>query len=224
MKTMNKKRVLLISCSVIMLCLCIIAGMSYALFTDSVTVSNHLQAGNLHITLTRTELQYSILSVNGELDTITVEEDLDLTTSTDDECNVFGIDSNDVRIVPGSYFDAELEIKNDGNTAFNYSVSIKRLDGTMDLADQLKVIVTHPDGSRTEKMLSELTGDLSIAAGRMKKTDSVQTFRVRVEFVNDADYNVSHDEDARINNNDVQSGTAVFDLIVTAEQALAQNE
>ena len=46
---MRRKRALLISCSVILLCVSIIVGMTYALFTDSVSVNTHLQAGNLDI-------------------------------------------------------------------------------------------------------------------------------------------------------------------------------
>lgn len=218
---MKKKRVLLISCSVIMLCICIIAGMSYALFTDSVSVGNHLQAGNLNVTLTRTNLEYSVLNAEGELAVTTVAEDLDLTTSNAN--NVFGIDSTDIRIVPGSYFDADLEIKNAGNTAFNYSISIKLLGNSTDLAEQLKVTVTHPNGTTTEKMLSELAGGLSIDTGKMKVGDTAQSFSVRVEFVNDSDYNVNLPVEDRLNNNAAQNDSAVFDLVVTAVQATTQS-
>lgn len=203
---MKMKRVLILSCSIILLCVCIIAGMSYALFTDSVSVGNHLYAGNLKVTLTRTNLEYSVLNANGKLEVTTVEDDLNLTESTED--NVFGIDSTDIRIVPGSYFDAELEIANAGNTAFNYSIGIKMLGESTDLADQLKVIVTHPDGTTTEKRLSELTSGLSVAVGEMKVNDSHQSFGVRVEFIDNTDIN-----------NAAQNDSAVFDLIVTATQA-----
>lgn len=219
---MKKKRVLLISCSVIMLCICIIAGMSYALFTDSVSVGNHLQAGNLNVTLTRTNLEYSVLDDGGELDVTKVEEDLDLTTSTAN--NVFGIDSTDIRIVPGSYFDADLEIKNAGNTAFTYSISIKLLGDSTNLAEQLKVIVTRPDGTTTEKMLSELASGLSIDTGKMKVGEDAQSFSVRVEFIDDVDYNKDlTDDDEKMNNNAAQNDSAVFDLIVTAVQATTKS-
>lgn len=218
---MKKKRVLLVSCSVIMLCICIIAGMSYALFTDSVSVGNHLQAGNLKVTLTRTNLKYSVLNADGELAETTVEEDLDLTTSSDN--NAFGIDSTNVRIVPGSYFDADLALANAGNTAFTYNISIKLLGTSTELAEQLKVTVTHPDGTTTEKMLSELANGLSVAVGEMQVTDTVQSFGVRVEFTEDAAYNANRPTDDRMNNNAAQDATAAFDLVVTATQATASN-
>lgn len=218
---MKKKRALLISCSVIMICVCIIAGMSYALFTDSVSVKNHLKAGNLDVTLKRTNLEYSVLDSEGVLGVTTVTEDLDLTESSSN--NVFGIDSTDIYIVPGSYFDADLEINNEGNTAFTYSISIKMIGEANDLADQLKVTVTRPDGSSTTKMLSELAGGMSVETGRMTAGEAAQKFSVRVEFIDDVEYNGSLSPEAsasdRMNNNDAQAKTAVFDLVVTAVQA-----
>lgn len=208
---MKKKRVLLISCSVIMLCICIIAGMSYALFTDSVSVGNHLQAGNLNVTLTRTNLEYSVLNDDGELAVTTVEDDLDLTTSNAN--NVFGIDSTDIRIVPGSYFDADLEIKNAGNTAFNYSVSIKLLGGSTDLAEQLKVTVRDENGDVIDtQMLGDLASGMSIDTGKMKVGDTAQKFSVCVEFIDNTSIN-----------NAAQNDSAVFDLVVTAIQATTRS-
>lgn len=218
---MKKKRVLLVSCSVILLCVCIIAGMSYALFTDSVSVGNHLKAGNLNVTLTRTKLEYSVLNTDGELEVTTEDDDLDFTTSSTN--NVFGIDSRDIRIVPGSYFDAELAIANGGNTAFTYSVSIRLLGESTALAEQLKVIVTHPDGTTSEKKLSELANGLSIDTGKMKVGDEEQQFSVRVEFIDDVEYNVDRPADERMNNDEAQDDAAVFDLVVTAVQATASN-
>lgn len=210
---MKKKRVLLISCSVIMLCLCIIVGMSYALFTDSVSVGNHLQAGNLDVTLTRTGLKYSVLDENGELKEITVAEAVDFTEASTN--NVFGIDSEGIRIVPGSYFDAQMKVKNSGNTAFNCSVGIKMLNDTEGLAGQLRVTVRDENGNViSTKMLSELTGGSEIDVGKVKVGEASRSFSVLVEFVNDADYT-----EGNISNNAAQNGSAVFDLIVKATQA-----
>lgn len=201
---MKKNRVLLVSCGVIILSMFIIIGMTYALFTDQVLVKNHLRAGNLDITLTRTNLEYSVLNSEGKVEVITNEEKYDFTESTNE--NVFGLDSSDTVIVPGMYFDAEMEIANKGNVAFEYNVSIVMTGETNALAEQLKVTITHPDGSVTTKMLSELDSELSIVTGMMNASEEVQSFRVRVEFV-----------DVEINN-DAQNQTAEFDLIVTAIQ------
>lgn len=221
---MKKKRVLLVSCAVIMLCVCVIAGMSYALFTDSVSVKNHLKAGNLDVTLTRTNLEYCVLDEVGELDVTTVEEDYDFTGRTDE--NVFGIDSSDIRIVPGSYFDAEMQIANAGNTAFNYRISIRLVQDSA-LAEQLKVIVTDCEGNEQTAMLTDLASGMEIDTGKMKVGDEPQTFHVRVEFLNDSDYNRELPEETPIedymHNNEAQSKLAVFDLVVTATQATTKD-
>lgn len=206
---MKKKRVLLVSCSVILVCMSIIVGMTYALFTDNVVVENHLKAGNLDVTLKRTSLEYAVLDDDGLLKVTTVNDELDFTERTED--NVFGIDSADVRIVPGSYFEATLEVGNNGSTAFDYNVEIKLEGESNSLAEQLKVIVTHNDGSTTEKMLSEITDGLSISAGSMKSSDNAQSFKVKVEFI-DVAYN-----------NDAQDLSCVFDLVVSATQATTQS-
>ncbi len=207
---MKKKRVLLVSCSVILLCVCVIAGMSYALFTDRVSVKNHLRAGNLDATLTRTNLKYNVLNKNGVLEEKIVEEDYDFTETTDE--NVFGINADDICIVPGSYFDAELQIKNNGNTAFTYSVTVELIGDSNDLAEQLKVVVIDHGGKKTEMKLSDLANGSSIDAGYIGVGDDAQTFSVRVEFIDDTSIN-----------NDAQSQTAVFDLVVEAVQATAQD-
>ena len=58
MKSTNRKRALLVSASVILLCMTIIVGMTWALFTDTQKVNNHLQAGDLSITLKRIPLYH----------------------------------------------------------------------------------------------------------------------------------------------------------------------
>ncbi len=209
----KRKRVLLVSCSIILLCLCIIVGMTYALFSDVVSVKNHLRAGALDVSLKRTCLEYSVLDEDGYLAVTTLDGEVDSAyivdfTNTTAE-NVFGIDATDIKIVPGSYFDADLEIGNNGNVAFTFEVGIRLLGDSNALAEQLQVTVTHADGSTTTKPLSELAGGLTIAAGEMSANDSVRAFGVRVDFVNCS------------NNNAAQSETAVFDLIVTAVQKTA---
>lgn len=69
MRSTNRKRSLLVSGSVILLCLSIIVGMTWALFTDTQTVTNHLQAGDLDITLERIALSKTTLTPKGYLNT-----------------------------------------------------------------------------------------------------------------------------------------------------------
>ena len=60
---MNKKmRTLLLACVTILLCVTMIAGGTYALFTDEVRLSNHLIAGDMDITLERIALNGKTLN------------------------------------------------------------------------------------------------------------------------------------------------------------------
>lgn len=202
----KRSRILLISGSVIMLCVSLIVGMTYALFTASVPVTNHLKAGSLDISLQRNNLEYAVLNDDGYLEVFEVSDVSDFTDESAD--NVFGVDAEGVKLVPGSYFDAEMEIINKGTVAFTYSIGIKLSGEANEFAEQLKVIVTHTDGSKTEKMLSELADGLTISAGEMSKNDASQKFGVRIEFINDSSVN-----------NSAMDQTAVFDLVVEAQQA-----
>ena len=208
-----KAKVLLYVCIALLVATSIGVGVSYALFTDSVEVQNHLQAGTLDVTLERTSLEYTLLNEEGYLVKQT-EGALDLTKATAD--NVFGLDANATKIVPGSYFDAQLAIGNNGNVAFDYSVEIKLLTNDEELANelakQLKVTITNAEGKAVaEYMLSDLQDDANceVKAGHMKANETKHNFGVKVEFVN------------REDNNNAKSQAVAFDLIVSAVQATA---
>lgn len=207
----TKAKGLLTVCLVLLLLTSVGVGASYALFTDSVEVQNHLQAGTLDVTLNRTSLEYTLLNEEGYLVTKT-EGALDLTKATTE--NVFGLDANATKIVPGSYFDAQLAIGNNGDVAFDYSVEIKLLTNDQELANelakQLKVTITNAEGKVVaEYMLSDLHGEANceVKAGHMKANETEHNFGVKVEFVN------------REDNNDAKSQAVAFDLIVSAVQA-----
>ncbi len=207
----TKAKGLLYVCIALLLMTSLAVGVSYALFTDSVEVQNHLEAGTLDVTLERTSLEYTLLNEEGYLVTKT-EGALDLTEATKE--NVFGLDATTTKIVPGSYFDAKFAIGNNGNVAFDYSVEIKLLTKDEELANalakQLKVTITDAEGKAVaEYMLSDLHGEANceVKAGHMKANETEHNFGVKVEFVNHAD------------NNDAKSQAVAFDLIVSAVQA-----
>ena len=204
-KNIKLTRGLLISGSVILLCMTVIVGMTFALFTDSKSVRNHLRAGALSITLTRTHLEYAVLDEQGKLAVTVVEEPCDF--SGESKENVFGVDAEGIRIVPGSYFKAQMEIENGGDAAFTYNVGIQLIGEPNSLMEQLLVTVTHPDGSKTEKMLNELVAGLTVSVGEMEKGAAAQTFTVEISFVDDTAIN-----------NAAQMQLAEFDLLVTATQ------
>lgn len=213
----RRKRILIVSGAIILLCMLIIVGMSMALFTDSRLVTNHLQAGNLQIGLKRTYLEYQTLDDNGRVALTKVTETEDFTNSNGN--NIFGVDATNLRIVPTSYFKAEMEISNAGNVAFTYNLSIK-LRNPNALTDQLQVVITNSKGQVTTVKLSDMANGLSINAGEMGTKDKAQKFTVMINFINDTDYNKTvGKDDPKMDNDLAQSKSAVFDLVVTAVQA-----
>lgn len=215
---MNRKRALAVSCALILLCITIIAGMTYALFSETETVHNHLQAGDLSIAFKRTDLKYKILDENGSLTELTAGE---LLLSRSSDANVFGLGDN-VLIAPGSYFDAGFEIENTGDVVFDYSVTIKFLEDTdlnLAFARQLKVTLTSDTVAEPiVKTLDEFAEGYHIAMGKMQVGDGPVNFRVRVDFVDDAEID-STPEDEPLHNNEAKNDTVLFDLTVVAIQA-----
>ena len=140
---MTKKfRVLLMACVSLLLSVTLIAVGSYALFTDDITIKNHLRAGKLNITLKRTYLETNYLTANGYLDNNGSDEIVDFTDKTDR--NIFDItNADECLIVPGCYYEATMELSNNSNVAFGYWIEIVLTDeNPYELAKQLKVEVT----------------------------------------------------------------------------------
>ena len=209
MRSTNRKRVLLVSGAVILLCMTIIVGMTYALFTDVESVGNHLVAGKLDITLERTKLTSTYLSSRGFLDTQTDTTVKDFTNNRTE--NVFALDG--ALIVPKSKYVAEMKITNNStstnsNVAFGYWIEIVYTGETsVDLADQIEVVVTTASG--VKKKLSEglSVGSRSDPVGTLAVGDSA-TFTVSIEFFDLPDSI----------NNLAQGDKILFDLRVHAVQ------
>ncbi len=205
---MQKKKVLLISCVVILVCVSIIAGVTYALFSENKTVNTHLKAGKLDISLERTSLEYAVLNADGVLETKTVDQVIDFTGSVSG--SVFGIDAQGNKIVPGSYFKAAMKIGNNGDAAFTYNVKLVLGDNSdLDLARQIKVTLYENGNVVRTAMLSDLSNGFNLADGSMTADEATRTFEVKVEFI-DCDCN-----------NSAQNGDVYFDLIVEATQKTA---
>ena len=214
MKSTNRKRALIVSGAIILLCMTIIAGTTWALFTDTQTVSNHLQAGDLKISLARTELTKRTLNSVGKL--VTSDPDttrLDFSNPTDE--NVFGIVENE-KIVPGTKYVAKMEISNKSDVAFGYWVEIKCTDATAGehLAKQLKVTVN--TGTEATAFVNEglvVKGENDGYVDELLINES-KTFTVTVEFL---DSDVAENN---IESNDLAKGENLsFDLIIHAVQA-----
>ena len=209
----TKRRGVLLSVITLVLCLSLVAVGTYALFSDSVTLTNHLQAGKLDVTLMRTNLVTNTLDKDtGFLVEKTIGGEENFSNTTTNTANVFGLTSESL-IVPYSEYTATMKIVNEADksdVAFHYWVEI-RFDDKDDLAlaDQLKVTVTAPGGKTISSTLAEGKdlGDEKNPIGTLARGKAAE-FTVSVLF--------DHSDD----NNSAQGQQVNFDLIVHAVQAL----
>ena len=214
----RKKRSVLMSVLTLLLCLALVASGTYALFSDQVTLKNHLVAGTLDITLIRTNLTTLSLDNNtGFLVKTENPEDIDFSEPANlndpnaENKNVFDI-TDETLIVPGSMYSAEMQIQNNSDVAFGYWLEIV-FDDTVDLtlAEQLKITVTTVDDSKSiSGMLSEnagLIGGENDHIGVLAKSGAA-LFTITVEFC-DLDYSV---------NNNAKNTSFDFDVVVHAVQ------
>lgn len=213
MENTIRTRTLLVSSIVILLAMALIVGVTWALFTDTQKVSNHLQAGDLSITLKRTELTKRALNSDGYLVDLPVDTSI-VDFSEPTAANVFGIGAKE-KIVPGSVYVAKMDISNNSDVAFDYWIEIvcEDQEAGANLAKQLKVTVN--TGSDTSAIVNQglvVKGENGYV-GQIA-VDKHAEFTVTVEFLD------SFVEENKIESNDLAKGeTLAFDLVVHAVQA-----
>lgn len=208
-----RTRILLSGMVLIMISVVLIAGGTYGLFSANTSLTNHLQAGNLTVSLFRTSYEKKTLDGEGYLKSVSDSTVTEFTSATTE--NIFGLSSTDY-IVPGSEFEANLEIRNSktsgGTTAystvaFTYTVNLDMGETSNDLVDQVTISYKIGAGEYSvAKKLSEF-GSQSILSGSLKgqSADSAK-FSIKLAFP-DLD-----------TNNNAQNETADFDLIISATQ------
>ena len=214
----KRKRSVLLAVLTLMLCLALVAGGTYALFSDKVTLNNHLQAGTMDITLMRTNLKTkSLNSATGFLVETENPEDIDFSKPYDPNDpnaknkNVFDI-TDETLIVPACMYSAEMQLTNNTDVAFGYWLEIV-FDDKVDLtlAEQLKITVkTVDDNKSISKMLKDSAGLIGAEddpIGILAKTGSA-LFTITVEFC-DLDHSV---------NNNAKNTSFEFDVVVHAVQ------
>ena len=192
----------------------LLVGGTYALFTDSVSIGNHLEAGNLNISLLRTSYSKTTLDSDGYLSTITDSTEVDFSEETEE--NIFALEEDEY-VVPGSSFLANLKLVNgkkngdnyvSSSVAFSYNVKIVvSEDSNSDFISQLTVTVKKGEEEVANKKLSEFGTD-AILSGKMTKNDASAEFSVKVAF----------DDLDPEKNNKAQDKKASFDLKVEAIQ------
>ena len=245
---MGRRRVLLTSCAIVLLCLTIIVGMTWALFTDDMAVEHLLKAGDLDITLYRVHLVKNDLDDDGFLAEISNPDDVDFTDPTDKNIFDFKADETDGngkiiekgdRIVPGSKYTATMEISNNSDVAFGYWVEIVCKDKTNgeDLAKQLKVTVVANYGGEADDNNKEYTNPIGESLKVKGDYEGVyldvlgigdkQQFTVCVEFLDSFDTaRDDYDDDDYFDsytdkyyaNDTAQGEKLAFDLVVHAVQ------
>ena len=243
MRSTYRKRSLIVAGSVILLCMTVIIGMTFALFTDTQKVNNHLQAGDLKITLERVGLRKTTLTERGFLDTTTLDAQKaykEFSNPTD--ANVFGIEVDQdgkptEMIVPGSKFVSTMQISNQSDAAFKYWIKIACTDDNPeDLAEQLIINVyttdQNGDGVLDDKDADVVVTDpsqIKVVKGGLEIGSDTQaidtlaigdkkTFVVSVEFKDEL-YTYDAVTGELTSKNDSAKGDSVkFDLIVYAVQ------
>ncbi len=210
------KRIRTLALSMIVLCISctIVVGGTFALFSDTDTVSNHLSAGSLDIALDRTEYREYVLAKDGTMTLSAPNTDrIDYAT---DEKVLF----NMVSAVPSSWYQATLEIANEGNTAYDYSVRVlwntdgKATSEQITFAQQIRITITSDKIDNAEHtvsfMLSECANN-TVSLGYMLKGADPESFTIKAEFVDDE------------NNNAAMRVTLDFDVQVLATQKVAKD-
>lgn len=204
---MQKKfKVLFISYIVILFCTVLIVGGTFSLFTDSVKVVNHLQAGSLDVELIRTNLEYTKINELGYLEVVQDNDNFDFTNKVD--ANIFGISDDNLKIIPGSYFNVTLDLINKGSVAFEYSVKFVLNCKENELIKQLNVEIIDQNGNIKVKRFNEFIEDETILIGEMDNFNNKETFNIKITFLDLEENNIAKDENLS------------FDLVVTAVQKI----
>ena len=224
---MNRIRAISLSSAIILLCTLIIVGVTFALFSESVTLSNHLQAGELTLKLTRTDLKYAVLNEKGYIELVENGEYVDFSNTNSSDANIFDLRPDaKTYIAPGSYFEATMELENVGDVAFTYEVVIKMgarsNNVNQNLAEQLLLTVVDSSGNVVnEKLLKDFYTDdgvYTLISDLMEKGDDPDTFTIKVKFLDTADEEDQKHLGEFVDNNDAQAEIALFDLYVIAVQ------
>ncbi len=200
-------------------CIGIVTAGTLAIFTDTMVVENHLEAGTLDVTLERIQLDKTALNKEGLLEKF----DTDYTTVSFTEknsSNILGLSTDEV-IVPGLDCSSVLKLTNGGNIAFTYNIKLVvkgDAEGAMNaLGEQLVFRATTEEGTY-EKTLSEVGADgYVIASGSMLVGDPAETFTVGLSFV-DHDAGENPDKVLGETNNKAQGKSFYFDIIIEAVQ------
>lgn len=178
-----KKKILLTSAAVIALCLCLIAGSTFALFTAQTKVNIAVTAGNLDVTAYTLQDSLGTRSLG---ETVFVDEDT-FANGGKVWLNNEGV-LNISRMTPGDAVKFEVKVTNTGDVNVVYKVnwniestSANKYGNHVDWNNVLKVSVVGAKGADGSDGVA-FEGDKEYQA--LGTPGSSTTFEVIVEFVN----------------------------------------
>ena len=206
----NKKiRRVLLSVVILLMSLMVLVITTYVLFKDDIILVNHISAGDLNVSLIRTDLKGKILGTDGKLHDFHNPGQIDFSKPT--EKNLFDLE-NDVYIVPGVEFKATLLVVNSGSTNFGYYVNIViGDDSSIELCEQLYVTISAGD-----KKVSGTLADLYLGGEHdfvsVIESNGSSSFDIEIIFIDNGNSNAAMDK------------TVYFDVIVNAVQVAGNPE
>ncbi len=203
------KRIVLLSMITLCLSVMMIVGGTFALFSDSQVVNNHLEAGNLDVGVYRVGYITHQLDSDGLMKTS--QNDTSEVNLNKDTSKIFEVKN----AVPSSYYQATLKIVNEGSTPFDYGLRIIwESDDTTpalekNLAEQLEITVT---SSKLNAPIVFRLADCAsndVKLGYILKKGTAEEVTITALFVNDDKVN-----------NDAMLATIDFDVQIYAAQKI----
>ena len=218
-----KAKILASSCLVIVLCLCLIAGSTYALFTSTDEVNIAVTAGTVKVVATAgNEVARSLESPSG---TYPINNGTFTNLGTYElNGNVLTID----RMTPGDAVKFDVEVKNESNVAIQYRLiaksTVQLASGEVDLLDALTIKLTIGNGQTITLTPAQINGanvlttdDFSIDG--QNAGEDIDDLVVEVEFPNgDADDSVDANGDPVYGDNHYQGAKAAIAFVLEAVQ------
>ena len=222
MKLKSKKSALLLSFTSLLLCFAMLAGSTFAWFTDTATTGvNKIVAGNLDVEL----LMYK--EVNGRYDYVNISKEPAPIFGS--ENSTVAQDNNlDTLWEPGKTQVAYLAIKNEGNLDLKYQVALNvtnPADGK-DLYQVMQYAIA-PNAKGTDLVLPEWTTGSSVIPGAqiVSGTNTTDANPAGVKLLHGETHYfallVHMDKNA---GNKYQNGKVKFDLTVYATQLNHEND
>ena len=203
----------------ILLCIGIVTASTLAVFTSSMVVENHLEAGTLSVTLTRINLEKTGLNDDGLLESFD-PDDSRIDFTEENKLNILGLDKDEL-IVPGLWCKSTLELSNQGNIAFTYNIKLVikgDAEGAMNALGEQLLFTAKTEEGEYSKTLSQVGFDgYTIASGSMLVGDPEETFTIELFFI-DHDAGEDPDEVLGFTNNKAQGKSFYFDIVIEAVQ------